>query len=63
MRTTAGALYEKQDATLTATPSPALREVGDRKYGFGLLFWALAIVAQALLCIWMIVQASNPPLP
>ena len=63
MRRTARSLHENQESIPTSTVSPALRESGDRKYGFGLFIWAFAIAAQALLCIWMIVQASSPTLP
>jgi len=59
----AGALPQNQAPISESFSDEPLHEIADHKHGYQLFIWALAIVAQALLCIWMIVQASAPVAP
>ena len=38
-----------------------LHQIDDSRNEDELRIWALAITVQALLCIWMVIQASAPP--
>jgi len=38
-----------------------LHKKDDHRGGDYLLIWVFALTAQALLCIWMVIQASTPP--
>ena len=62
MRTTAKAPFVNQQPLQPGSSDPYLHEYSDRKPGYSLFIWAFAIAAQALLCVWIVIQASNPPL-
>ena len=62
MRTTAEAPSDNQQPVQSGSSAPYLHEYSDRKPGYALFIWAFAIAAQALLCVWIVIQASNPPL-
>lgn len=61
MNKTAGLLVRQQEIISAPSAEPSVHQVSDRKVEYNLFIWSFAIVAQLLLCIWMVLQASGPP--